>query len=82
MFVSCCFVVAGWSSLAARRAHNPKVVGSNPTPATKSKLLIYKLKPLFLPLIIRLEIGVFVIFLNLSMEGFGQWQRPLCCHPE
>jgi len=35
-----------------------------------------------LPLIIRLEIGVFVIFLNLSMEGFGQWQRPLSCHPE
>jgi len=31
---------AGWSSLAARRAHNPKVVGSNPTPATiKTKLL-------------------------------------------
>ena len=28
---------AGWSSLVARRAHNPKVVGSNPTPATKSK---------------------------------------------
>src|SRR5450432_162288 len=27
---------AGWSSLAARRAHNPKVVGSNPTPATTS----------------------------------------------
>src|ERR1700752_1241477 len=27
---------AGWSSLAARRAHNPKVVGSNPTPATKA----------------------------------------------
>ena len=27
---------AGWSSLAARRAHNPKVVGSNPTPATNS----------------------------------------------
>ena len=27
-------VVAGWSSLAARRAHNPKVVGSNPAPAT------------------------------------------------
>ena len=25
---------AGWSSLVARRAHNPKVVGSNPTPAT------------------------------------------------
>ena len=26
---------AGWSSQVARRAHNPKVVGSNPTPATK-----------------------------------------------
>ena len=35
-----CFAVvvlhvgAGWSSLVARRAHNPKVVGSNPAPAT------------------------------------------------
>src|SRR5690606_22232451 len=26
--------VAGWSSLVARRAHNPKVAGSNPAPAT------------------------------------------------
>ena len=26
--------LAGWSSLAARRAHNPKVTGSNPVPAT------------------------------------------------
>ena len=26
-------IVAGWSSLVARRAHNPKVVGSNPAPA-------------------------------------------------
>ena len=25
---------AGWSSLVARRAHNPKAVGSNPAPAT------------------------------------------------
>ena len=25
--------IAGWSSLVARRAHNPKVVGSNPAPA-------------------------------------------------
>ena len=29
---------AGWSSLAARRAHNPKVAGSNPAPATRSFL--------------------------------------------
>ena len=27
-------VAAGWSSPEARWAHNPKVVGSNPTPAT------------------------------------------------
>ena len=26
---------AGWSSPVARQAHNLKVVGSNPTPATK-----------------------------------------------
>ncbi len=30
-------IVAGWSSLVARRAHNPKVVGSNPAPATNIK---------------------------------------------
>ena len=28
------YVNAGWSSLEARRAHNPKVAGSNPAPAT------------------------------------------------
>ena len=27
---------AGWSSLVARRAHNPEVVGSNPAPATNN----------------------------------------------
>ena len=27
--------IAGWSSLEARRAHNPKVIGSNPIPATR-----------------------------------------------
>ncbi len=26
---------AGWSSLVARRAHNPEVEGSNPSPATQ-----------------------------------------------
>ena len=34
-------VDAGWSSLVARRAHNPKVVGSNPAPATTLKLIEY-----------------------------------------
>src|SRR3546814_2393602 len=42
----CCFgdpartvelVDAGWSSPVARQAHNLKVVGSNPTPATNKK---------------------------------------------
>ena len=30
------FFGAGWSSPVARQAHNLKVVGSNPTPATKN----------------------------------------------
>ena len=30
--------IAGWSSLVARRAHNPEVVGSNPAPATRKPL--------------------------------------------
>ncbi len=29
---------AGWSSLEARRAHNPKVTGSNPVPAIPQRL--------------------------------------------
>ena len=28
-------IIAGWSSLVARQAHNLKVAGSNPAPATK-----------------------------------------------
>ena len=35
-------VGAGWSSLVARRAHNPKVVGSNPAPATNFNKLTPK----------------------------------------
>ena len=30
----CYYQAAGWSSLVARWAHNPKVGGSNPPPAT------------------------------------------------
>ena len=33
---------AGWSSPVARQAHNLKVVGSNPTPATKIKKSLRK----------------------------------------
>ena len=32
---------AGWSSLVARQAHNLKVAGSNPAPATNQKFLIF-----------------------------------------
>ena len=32
-------MIAGWSSLVARWAHNPKVGGSNPSPATIKKTL-------------------------------------------
>ena len=32
-----CSLIAGWSSLVARRAHNPKVAGSNPAPATTNE---------------------------------------------
>ena len=39
---------AGWSSLVARRAHNPKVGGSNPPPATVKQGLD-SFRPLFLP---------------------------------
>ena len=31
-------IIAGWSSLEARRAHNPKVVGSNPAPAIHAQI--------------------------------------------
>src|SRR5277367_1356351 len=41
---------AGWSSLAARRAHNPKVVGSNPTPATNFPFYINELASTLLPI--------------------------------
>src|SRR3546814_16438401 len=46
----CCFgdpartvelVDAGWSSPVARQAHNLKVVGSNPTPATNKKARVH-----------------------------------------
>ena len=37
--------VAGWSSPVARQAHNLKVTGSNPVPATKSNRHIKYLEP-------------------------------------
>ncbi len=43
---------AGWSSMVARRAHNPKVVGSNPAPGTIYKKSHFN-RWLFLLLIIK-----------------------------
>ena len=41
---------AGWSSPVARQAHNLKVVGSNPTPATKTnKGSANRQSPFFMP---------------------------------
>ena len=37
---------AGWSSLEARRAHNPKVIGSNPIPATQCESICAQLAQL------------------------------------
>ena len=39
----------GVEQLVARRAHNPKVVGSSPAPATKTikRLYFYKVQPFF-----------------------------------
>ena len=36
-------IIAGWSSPVARQAHNLKVVGSNPTPATNTQLKFSKI---------------------------------------
>ena len=35
LFIEQLNTIAGWSSLEARRAHNPEVIGSNPIPATR-----------------------------------------------
>ena len=41
---------AGWSSLEARRAHNPKVIGSNPIPATSKSAKSPSSKPSVRPM--------------------------------
>ena len=46
------FPGAGWSSLAARRAHNPKVAGSNPAPATNKIKHLRQLPRIFLSYIL------------------------------
>ncbi len=60
--------IAGWSSLVARRAHNPEVVGSNPAPATKN-FVARKLNGFRAFLLFR--VNVFDPILNLSGENLN-----------
>ena len=57
---------AGWSSPVARQAHNLKVVGSNPTPATN---YINKINDLDHPQRLRF-LGFFVIY-NCNCTNIG-----------
>ena len=50
---------AGWSSQVARRAHNPKVAGSNPAPAT----MVRAVAPLAVTPQIVSALSVFRVFL-------------------
>ena len=49
--------IAGWSSPVARQAHNLKVVGSNPAPATIKKASLYDWLFLFLKSVVRFLFG-------------------------
>ena len=51
---------AGWSSLVARWAHNPKVAGSNPAPATKPPYISFTYRDM--P---RLLVGEWLVLLVL-----------------
>ena len=50
-------LIAGWSSLEARRAHNPEVVGSNPTPASIITFFVVLNIVFFMEIILRLKSG-------------------------
>ena len=60
---------AGWSSPVARQAHNLKVVGSNPTPATN---LFNKINDLDHPQELRF-LGFFVVIFILYANHHANW---------
>ena len=39
LFLRHLYIIAEWSNLVARWAHNPKVTGSNPVPATNGPVV-------------------------------------------
>ena len=71
--------VAGWSSPVARQAHNLKVVGSNPTPATNPAILSRKFNELWIS---RSSLKSVVNKINgLSDVGSNHTQPTHSCHP-
>src|SRR6056300_1214056 len=65
---------AGWSSPVARQAHNLKVVGSNPTPATN-----YSIKSISYT---TSKISVFGVFLRLKPDkDYRMISKVISSHP-
>src|ERR1700677_3272169 len=61
---------AGWSSLVARRAHNPEVGGSNTTPATMGALRLNLEAPFFLPVADRVLTLPFLVYCRSLVPSF------------
>ena len=64
--------VAGWSSLEARRAHNPKVTGSNPVPAIRKASSVQQ-RALYLPYGKRIDFIEWIIW-HVKENG-NSWLR-------
>jgi hypothetical protein len=65
-------VAAGWSSPVARQAHNLKVIGSNPIPATRKARQVKDLAGFFV------AGGASV----RTPEALGEQEARSCCAPE
>ena len=63
--------IAGWSSPVARRAHNPKVVGSNPAPATKLYVRLSRHRKI-------VGVGVHFYYMALYIV-WNIFAVPVCC---
>ncbi len=64
---------AGWSSLVARRAHNPKVNGSNPFPATKKIKGLWSFSVTLLLFGVHIGVHISLIFLFIFPFNFAQF---------
>jgi hypothetical protein len=61
---------AGWSSPVARQAHNLKVAGSNPAPATNQPIDLIALFP---------KIYILGKFLYIVTRGRSKFYLSFCC---